>query len=175
MSSHRVVAPALFVLVAACSQDVMPSEPQYNLAAASRSAETCTNLRGTVEARFLTAAEQLALPAVATGAVIGGTLFDDDGVAIGAAYAWIDALQPRGDGALYIEMRHRYVIGGDALDTQDTGTLAPVQPPLYRFNNRLAITGGSGAFAQATGMIRAHGTVVIGGDIALEYHGRLCL
>jgi hypothetical protein len=151
-----------------------PSEPHYNLAAASRSADACTNLRGTVEARFLTAAEQLALPAVATGAVIRGTLFDDDGVAVGAAYAWIDALQPRGNGALYIEMRHRYVIGGDALDTDDTGTLAPVRPPLYRFNNRLAITGGSGAFAQATGMIRAHGTVVIGGDIALQYHGRLC-
>jgi hypothetical protein len=34
-------------------------------------------------------------------------------------------------------MRHRYVIGSSAFDTQDEGTLAPIDPPLFRFNNRL--------------------------------------
>jgi hypothetical protein len=178
MRSHRIAALPLLALVAACGQDAVapiePLEPLASVAAASGSAAACTQLRGTVQARFLTGAEQEALPPLADGAVIGGTLFDDRGVAIGDAYAWIDDLVPRGNGALHIEMRHRYVIGGEAFDTEDTGTLSPVDPPLYRFNNRLTVAGGTGGFAGATGLILAHGTVVIGGDIALQYHGRLC-
>jgi hypothetical protein len=175
MPTHRTPALVLIALVAACSQDVATTvEPLGDAAAASRSADACTNLRGTVQAHFLTPAEQATLPAIAAGAVIGGTLLDDEGAVIGDAYAWIDALEQRGDGALHIEMRHRYVIGGAALDTDDTGTLSPVQPPLYRFDNRLNVTGGTGDFVDASGFIRAHGSVEIGGDIALQYQGRLC-
>jgi hypothetical protein len=51
--------------------------------------------------------------------------------------------------------------------------LSPVEPPLYRFNNRLEVVGGTDGSANASGFIRAHGTVVIGGDIALQYQGRV--
>lgn len=174
MRSHRIAALPLLLLAAACQDTTAPLAPPDSVAATSRSAAACMNLRGTVEARFLTPAEQAALPSLAAGAVIGGTLFDHTGTAIGDAYAWIDALEPRGNGALHIQMRHRYVIGGDSFDTNDVGTLAPRQPPLYRFNNRLTVSGGTGALVGATGLILAHGAVVIGGDIMLEYHGRLC-
>jgi hypothetical protein len=174
MLSHRIAALLLLLLAAACQDMTTPLAPPDSVAATSHSGAACANLRGTVEARFLSASEQAALPGLAAGAVIGGTLFDDAGTAIGDAYAWIDALEPRGKGALHIQMRHRYVLGDDTFDTNDIGTLSPLQPPLYRFNNRLTINGGTGALAGATGQILAHGTVLIGGGIALEYHGRLC-
>jgi hypothetical protein len=175
------IVPGVLLLVAglaACSQDAPTAVPSALETQLNRSAAQCQNLRGTVEARFLTPEEQAQLPpyAIEAGipADIGGTLFDDSGNAIGEAYAWIDALEQPGGGAVQIEMRHRYVIDGSQLDTQDRGVLAPIAPPLYRFNNRLEVTGGTGAFATASGFIRAHGTVVIGGDIELRYQARIC-
>jgi hypothetical protein len=104
-----------------------------------------------------------------------GTLLDDDGVVVGEAFAWIDGLEPRGEGAIRTQMRHRYVIDGSALDTEDQGVLSPMDPPTYWFNNRLEVVGGTGAFSDAGGMIRSHGTVdLAGGAIQLAYQGRIC-
>jgi hypothetical protein len=181
MIMRSSIIPGVLWLVAGlagCSPDVPTSVPNPAQVQLSRSAAQCDNLGGTVEAHFLTPTEQASLPSYAvvqdTPADIGGTLFDGEGHAIGEAFAWIVALAQPGRGALQIEMRHRYVLNGSQLDTQDRGVLSPLDPPLYRFNNRLEVTGGTGAFAGATGFIRAHGTVVIGGDIELRYHGRLC-
>jgi hypothetical protein len=173
---RRIPVSTLLLVQAllACSGDSPTSVPDVQEPQFNRAATSCQNLRGTVEARFLTPAEQELLPGTAAGAVIGGVLFDDEGQAIGEAYAWIDGLEPRGDGALHILMRHRYVIGGSILDTEDRGILAPISPPMYRFNNRLEVTGGTGAFTAASGFISAHGTVVIGGEIELRYQARVC-
>lgn len=173
----RSIIPVVLLLaggLAACGQDAPTAVPDAIEPQLSRSAAQCQNLGGTVEARFLTPAEQALLPPHAAGADIGGTLLDREGNVIGDAYAWIDALAQAGSGALQIEMRHRYVINGSQLDTQDRGVLSPIDPPLYRFNNRLEVNGGTSDFAGASGFIRAHGTVVIGGDIELRYQGRVC-
>ncbi|TVP54009.1 MAG: hypothetical protein EA351_14090 [Gemmatimonadales bacterium] len=131
----------------------------------SLAAETCGNIAGTVTAQFVQGEDW----------DIEGTLFDGDGVAVGDAFAWIDGLEPRGDGAIETRMRHRYVIDGSSLDTEDRGVLSPAEPPVYRFNNRLEVVGGTGAFSEAGGMIRSHGTVdLVGGSIQLAYHGRVC-
>ena len=59
--------------------------------------------------------------------------------------------------------------------TSDEGVLAPIDVPLYRFNNRLTVVGGSGIYANATGMLIAHGTVNLAtGAIELRYQGRVC-
>lgn len=174
---RRIIAPGVLVLaagLAACGRDAPTTAPDALEPRLGRSAAQCQNLSGTVEAHFLTPEEQAALPQHAAAADIGGTLFDGEGTAIGDAYAWIVALAPAGSGALQIQMRHRYVISGSQLDTRDRGVLSPIDPPLYRLDNRLDVTGGTGGFAGANGFIHAHGTVVIGGDIELQYQGRVC-
>ncbi|HUF30018.1 MAG TPA: hypothetical protein VMM77_05070 [Gemmatimonadaceae bacterium] len=160
--------------LASCGRDAPTAAEQDPLPQLARSAAACQNISGTVDARFLSDAERSALPAYAAGADIAGTLFDRTGTPLGEAYAWIDDLRQAGGGSIHLAMRHRYVIGGSLLDTDDRGVLAPVSSPLYRFNNRLEIVGGTGAYAVATGFISAHGTVVLGGAIELQYHGRLC-
>jgi hypothetical protein len=131
----------------------------------SRSSETCDNLSGTITAAFVAGEDW----------DIEGTLFDEQGAPLGDAFAWIDDAEPRGDGSLHLDMRHRYVIDGSDLVTEDRGVLSPIDPPLLRFNNRLEVVGGSGAFSAATGVIRAHGTVDMGSaEIRLAYHGRVC-
>jgi hypothetical protein len=135
--------------------------PALNLSSAS-----CGNVSGTVTAAFVQGQDWQ----------IEGTLFDDTGAVLGDAFAWIDDLEPRGDGAIGIRMRHRYEIGGGAFETMDQGVLSPIAPPEYWFNNRLEVVGGEGDLEGARGMIRSHGTVDLGsGDIFLAYHGRLCV
>jgi hypothetical protein len=165
----------LLLLAAACAPDLpTAATAPEGRAVFALAGDRCSNIAGSVTARFLSEAEREAVAAIAPGAVIGGTLFDDQGNAIGDAYAWIDDLLPRGAGAFHIAMRHRYVLGDSSFDTSDEGTLAPIDLPLFHFNNRLAITGGTGALAAASGLVRASGTVELGGDIMLRYHGRIC-
>jgi hypothetical protein len=132
---------------------------------AHRSAATCVNVGGTVTASLVDHPDH----------DVEGTLYDGDGNPIGTAYAWIDHLEPRGGGAIGIEMRHRYLIDGAALDTEDRGVLTPMAPPVFRFNNSLEVVGGTGVFEWASGFIRSHGLVDFGtGSIQLDYHGRVC-
>lgn len=157
---------ALPLLLAACEAPA-PTGLEADGAGAllNRSALSCDNLAGSIEASFVSGEAW----------DIEAELFDAGGAGIGHGFAWIDALEPRGDGAIHVEMRHRYVIGGSDLFTADLGVLSPIAPPLFSFNNRLEVTGGTGDFAGATGMLRAHGTVDLGsGEILLAYHGRVC-
>jgi len=165
----RYPAAVLGALVIALSACDGPAPTEVTAEALSpllsRSAASCGNVAGTVTAAFVQGEDQ----------DIQGTLFDGEGNAIGDAYAWIDELKPRGNGAISVSMRHRYVIDGSALDTEDRGVLSPMDPPVYWFNNRLEVVGGTGIFSDASGMIRSHGTVNMGsGAIELAYHGRIC-
>jgi hypothetical protein len=131
----------------------------------SAAASACGNLAGTVVARFVDGEAW----------DIEGDVFDAGGDRIGAALAWIDEVMPRSEGAMGLRMRHKYIIDGSELDTVDEGILAPAGPPVFLFNNRLEVVGGTGAFDGATGFLRAHGTVDFGtGSIELAYRGRVC-
>jgi hypothetical protein len=158
----------LFVLVAVPGCDgfrpieplQVPDAPSLGLSAGS-----CQNVSGTVIAAFVNE----------ENVDIRGTLFDVGGNPVADAWAWIDELQPRGNGAIGVRMRHRYVMASGQVDTVDQGVLSPVDPPLYRFTNRLEVSGGTGEFDGAFGMIRSNGTVDLGnGEIELAYHGRIC-
>jgi hypothetical protein len=161
------IAVALSLLLAACEAPA-PTEFETDegpVALFSRSAAWCDNLAGSIEASFVDNPDW----------DIEADLFDTAGNPVGHGFAWIDDLDPRGEGSIHVDMRHQYVIGGSSLLTRDQGVLSPEAPPLYRFNNRLEVVGGDGDFAGATGVLRAHGTVDLGsGEIHLDYHGRVC-
>ncbi len=164
---YLAVPPTLLLLVLAACEGPGPLAPPMapHDALLSRSAGDCTNLSGSVSARFVEEEDW----------DIEGDVFDDEGLRIGGALAWIDELTAQGNGGFGVRMRHRYLIDGSALDTEDAGVLSPTAPPVYGFNNRLEVVGGTHAFDGATGFIRSHGEVDFGtGRIELRYHGRIC-
>jgi hypothetical protein len=76
-------------------------------------------------------------------------------------------------------------IGFDAdnfFRTVDRGVMAPIDPPRYRLNNRYEIVEGIGKYANATGFLSIHGTLIIdesgadpdNGTIDVTYRGRIC-
>lgn len=170
----RYLAGAVAVIGLALSACEVPAptgiEAEEATALLSRAAPSCGNLKGSIEASFVSGEAW----------DIEAQLFDLAGNSVGHGFAWIDALEPHGEGApgegaIHADLRHHYVIGGSDLYTEDRGVLSPIAPPLFAFNNRLEVTGGTGAFDGATGMLRAHGTVDLGsGEIHLSYHGRVC-
>ncbi|CAN5693902.1 hypothetical protein BH23GEM11_BH23GEM11_12540 [soil metagenome] len=178
-----VFLPAMLLLLfAACQPDAMlaPDLPAMEATlhrGDAAPADRCFNVRGTVVAEF--APSSMLHPMSGDAAVIEGQTSGD---VVSHAYAWVDFLShppadPSWSGAIQIRMRHLYVDPDMAWTvwTKDEGVLAPVGPGLYRFNNRLEVAGGSGAFDEATGWLRSHGTVdFAANEIVLEYHGRLC-
>jgi hypothetical protein len=178
----RLLIFPVTLLLGACQPDapIAPDPVWMNTAAsagAAAPAERCFNVRGPVTAAFV--ASTVHHPVDGDAAVIEGQTAGD---VVSDAYAWIDFLShppadPSWNGAIQIRMRHLYVDPdqGWSVWTQDEGVLAPVAAGVYRFNNRLDVAGGSGAFAGATGWLRSHGTVDFAtNEIILEYHGRLC-
>jgi hypothetical protein len=171
------------LLLAGCQADapIAPDTLGADAPAAAHAAapaDRCFNVRGPVEAAFVGSSDMLH-PVDGDVAMIEGQTSGD---VVSDAYAWVDFLShPPGDpswrGAIQIRMRHLYVAPDLSWSvwTQDDGVLAPVEPGVYRFDNRLTVADGSGAFAGATGWLRSHGTVDFASNtIVLDYHGRLC-
>jgi hypothetical protein len=94
----------------------------------------------------------------------------------GTFVACITPAPTNGNGALFLDLTHTYTtLSGDTFTTTDRVVAAPVQPPVYRINNRVNVTGGTGALANAFGFFRTHGTVNLEtGVLSLTYRGRLC-
>jgi hypothetical protein len=176
---------AALALVLGCDGPA-PTSPHPHLLADRGQPSGCTNISGTIVASFLPGWMPGPGP-VADPTPPGPTDPNTDivghvfGSVNGDAFAKIDAIRPSDDGTLHVALRHTYVARDAAgaelgrVYTSDEGVLDPFAPPAYRFNNRLAVIGGAGAFAGATGMIQGHGSVNLGtGAIALDYTGRVC-
>jgi hypothetical protein len=180
---NRLVSlPMALLLLAGCQADApMAPDPlgadDPAVAHSAAPAGQCFNVRGPVAAAFVSS--DVLHPVDGDAAMIEG---ETSGDVVSNAYAWVDFLShppadPSWNGAIQIRMRHLYVAPdqGWSVWTEDEGVLAPVEPGVYRFNNRLTVAGGSGAFAGATGRLRSHGTIDFASNaIVLEYHGRLC-
>jgi hypothetical protein len=98
------------------------------------------------------------------------------GLGDGTFVACITGLTQHGNGVQVFTLLHTYqTTDGDTFTTMDRVIAAPVAPPLYRINNRVDITGGTGALADAFGFIRTHGTVDLqSGVVSVDYEGRIC-
>jgi hypothetical protein len=154
-----ILAGLIASAVSACDYSPATSSSPAASLRANDQAPSCQSVRGTVDAAFV------------SGNQIEGTIA---GSVEGAAFATVESLTQSGGGAYHVVLRHRYATAGGEVHTTDEGVLTPIDPPLFQFNNRLTVVGGTGAFANATGTINAHGSVILGGAIELRYHGRVC-
>ena len=94
----------------------------------------------------------------------------------GTFVACITNIQSRGDGALVFDLTHTYMTdSGDTFTASDHVVAGPINPPIYRINNRASITGGTGLYEDAFGFTRDHGTLDLGtGVVSVDYEGRIC-
>jgi hypothetical protein len=88
----------------------------------------------------------------------------------------ITALRQMEGGVVQFEARCTMITKEGTLTTSDAAVLTPIEAPLFRVNNRLEVTGGTGVYSGATGKLHTHGTVnfIPGGPVELRYSGRLC-
>lgn len=134
-----------------------------DMGAVSASSAQCRNVSGGLEGN------------VFVGSVSSGDLE-------GGVYAYAaPVVLPRGR-MLHLETFHVFDLGDGTLMTVDRGVQAPVDPPVYRLNNHYVIVGGTGAYADASGFLSVHGTLIIdfagldprNGSISATYRGRVC-
>jgi len=93
----------------------------------------------------------------------------------GTFVACVTNMQQRGDGALVFDLVHTYTTAnGDTFTTTDHVVAGPINPPVYRINNRATITGGTGLYKGAFGFIHDSGTLdFAAGVVSVDYHGRI--
>ncbi|HEY8427644.1 MAG TPA: hypothetical protein VIL20_04685 [Sandaracinaceae bacterium] len=152
----------LGLVMAACASD-SPVQPEHQLLA-NRSAASCTNVQGTL-----------------VGTVLG--ISELAGDLVGQVWAYQAPIAVLRGQAIHLNTFHHFDLGnGDWFETEDAGVQAPVAPPVYRLNNRYTIVRGEGAYANASGFIHVHGTLVFDftgqhpdhGKIDARYNGRVC-
>ncbi|MFO7262103.1 MAG: hypothetical protein DIU52_013180 [bacterium] len=163
----RLVAIAVLGLfAAACASDspVQPHHRSEHQLLANRSAARCTNVQGTP-----------------VGTVLGVSELSGD--LVGQVWAYQAPVAMIRGQAIHLQTFHHFDLGnGDWFQTEDSGVQAPVAPPVYRLNNRYTIVRGEGAYANASGFIQVHGTLVFDfkgqhpdhGKIDARYHGSVC-
>jgi hypothetical protein len=94
----------------------------------------------------------------------------------GTFVACVTNMQQRGDGALVFDLVHTYTTeNGDTFNTSDHVVAGPINPPVYRINNRANITGGTGLYEDAFGFIHDEGTLdLAAGVVSVDYNGQIC-
>lgn len=102
-----------------------------------------------------------------------GTISGDVSGTVGIKIVSLNQLP---SGVVQFQARCTYHTSEGTFTTLDNADLSPIEPPLYRVNNRLDVTGGTEGFAGATGNLHTHGTVnfVYGGLVDLHYVGEMC-
>jgi hypothetical protein len=136
----------------------------------------CSNVKGTVAAYFVNDTD------------VEGTISGD---VSGQALAKLQSFTWRKQQDVAdVTMAHRYVMPDGEIFTSDVGVLRSIDEPIenylnwFKFDNRLTIVGGTGAYAGASGSLRATGVVnpfirpsnidaPVG--IQLSYSGRVCV
>jgi hypothetical protein len=79
-------------------------------------------------------------------------------------------------GAIHYTVLHRFETPQGDLYAVAEGVLTPTAPPIYGANERNVITGGTGAYAGATGRIQIHAIIDLStGLFSIRYQGRICI
>ena len=156
---------AILMAVAACAD----SQPTELRTAVRRNAKPLTALSGrrcrAVEGNIT---ERITGANTAAGQITGDVSGD---VSI-----LITDLQQLPGGLVKFQAECTMVTSRGTLTTNDNAVLSAIDAPLYRVNNHLVVSGGTGSYAGATGNLHTHGTVnfVPGGLVDLQYSGELC-
>jgi hypothetical protein len=110
----------------------------------------------------------------ATTAVDAGTVTGD---VSGTFVAQYFNLQQHGDGSAVMDAHHTITTSGGSITTSDVIILRPDKnPAVVRPNSRVDVTGGTGAYQNATGLLHTHGEVnlaTLGGSI--DFEGQVCV
>jgi hypothetical protein len=159
---HAIAAASLAAAVAGCAGDA-PTALTAGALSADRGVQSgCSNVSGTDIAQFTS-------PTTGVGTFTGGISGTGDAV--------VDELRPSGDGALHLAAHGTIITSsGDQIFEKIDATLAPVDPPRYRGNGAFTLIGGTGTYANVSGVLDVHGDVNLGtGASNLLYNGRVCL
>jgi hypothetical protein len=104
-----------------------------------------------------------------------GTFTDSEGNTLGSFVACVTSLQQEGEGAFKLRLVHTYTTNSGTFTTSDSIVLSPINPPIYRVDNRANITGGTGVFQDAFGFILDAGTFNFQtGVLSVDFHGQIC-
>ena len=105
-----------------------------------------------------------------------GTFTDSSGNTLGTFVACETGFQQEGNGAIKLQLVHTYTTNsGDTFTTSDSIVLSPVDPPIYRVENRALVTGGTGVFQDAFGFIVDKGTFDMQtGVVSVDFRGQIC-
>lgn len=117
--------------------------------------------------------------AVGPAAFQGTASVKIDGQVLNASVTTVLLGQPQQteDGTLQAATSHTFAFSdGSSFTTLDSAILSPTDTPgVYRLNTRAAISGGTGAYANACGSFSIHGTInLITGVVDWRFTGRVC-
>jgi hypothetical protein len=86
-------------------------------------------------------------------------------------------LHQNGDGSSVMAARHTIMTSAGSLMTEDVIILRPDQnPAIVRPNSRVDVTGGTGAYADASGQLHTHGEVNLATlEGSIDFKGEVCL
>ena len=161
----RILLGVSAVLATMACSDSRPTSPTAGKAPdavrLSRSGPGCHHVEGTI-------VERITGPNTAAGKITGDVSGDVSII--------ITALQQLPGGQVDFQAQCTMVTSSGTLTTNDDAHLSPIDAPLYRVNNHLRVSGGTGQYAGATGNLHTHGTVnfVPGGLVDLAYTGEVC-
>lgn len=160
----RTLLPLAAALVTFACGDSQPTAPAARASSdvqLSRSESGCRDVQGRI-------VEYITGPNTAAGTISGDVSGDVSIV--------ITALRQMEGGVVEFDAHCTMVTPEGTFTTTDQGTLTPIEAPLYKVNNRLAVSGGTGEYSGVTGKLHTHGTVnfVPGGLADVRYRGKLC-
>jgi hypothetical protein len=160
----RTLLPLAAALVTFACGDSQPTAPEARESAdlrLSNSSSGCRDVQGTI-------VEYITGPNTAAGTISGDVSGDVSIV--------ITALRQMEGGVVQFDAHCTMVTAEGTFNTTDQATLTPIEAPLYKVNNRLAVSGGTGEYSGVTGKLHTHGTAnfVPGGLVDLRYRGKLC-
>jgi hypothetical protein len=157
-----IVAAGFTAAMAGCAADA-PTALEVGALSADRGVQNgCSNVSGSDIAQFTS-------PTTGVGTFTGDIS--------GTGDALVDELRPSGDGALHLAAHGTITTtSGDQIFTTLDAVLAPADPPSYRGNGAFTLIGGTGTYANVSGVLDVHGDVNLGtGAANLLYNGRVCL
>jgi hypothetical protein len=157
-------------LLVGCSQDRLSAPADHRLVPPSLASVPNTSCQH-VSGSFVFTSFQFTSSTSAVGA---GNVSGDITGTFSAQYF---DLHQNGDGSSVMNARHTISTSAGSITTADVIILRPDQnPAIARPNSRVEVTGGTSAYAGATGQLHTHGEVNLATlEGSIDFKGEVCL